>query len=386
VSGAEPEATPGAAPEPTPEPAPEPAPEPTPRLPGWAEAVIVGIVSRGFALAVLFVSWAVRLPAPIGQHWSSPLIIWDAQWYLWVARQGYHAGAVAQTAFGSGYHDFAFFPLYPGLIAILSLGGRLPLEIVAPVISNVLFVLALIPIRIVLERATDRKIGRFGLLLFAFSPAAYVYSLGYSEPLFLLIAGLFLLTSNPVKGGVLGFLAGLTRLTFAALALASLPDLFDPKTRWRGIAGVGGLAVAFAAWWSYIAVITHDFWGYMRGSPAWYSMDGPTGSLTGLASILNAQHPAVWVTVAFIAVYLVGTLALLRRREYRLGIFSVACLASAVLVTWNTMPRLFAVGFPAFAGLAAVLPNDRARWLVVALSVVTEAVIGALAVSGYVVP
>jgi len=355
-------------------------------LPSWAEAVIVGVVSRLFALAVLFVGWATNIPAHIGQHSSSPLTIWDGGWYLWVARQGYHAYPVAHTSFGPGYHDFAFFPAYPDLVAVLSIGGRLPVEIVAPALSNLLFVAALVPIQAVLEQAFDRRIARFGLLLFAFSPAAYVYSLAYSEPLFLLAAGLFFLTTSPIKGYLLGALAAFTRLTAGALAVASLPDLLDPKTRWRGVAAIGGVAIGFAAWWGYIAVLTHDFWGYLQGSPSWYLMDTPTGSLTGLTSILHAKHWAVWVTVAFIPLYLVGVVALFRRKEYRLGLFSAACLASAWLVTWNTMPRLFAVGFPAFAGLAAVLPNDRARWLLVAASVVTEAVVGALAVAGYVVP
>jgi hypothetical protein len=357
-----------------------------PTIPGWAEAVIVGVVSRLLALAVLFVAWLNPIAAPIGQHWTSPVIIWDAQWYLWIVSQGYHGGPVAHTPFGTGYYDFAFFPAYPGLIAALSFGGRLPLEVVAPLISNVLFILALIPIRIVLERITDRKIGRFGLLLFAFSPAAYVYSLAYSEPLFLLIAGVFFLTTGPGKSFVLGALAGVTRLAFGALAAASLADLADPKTRWRGIAAVGGIVLGFGAWWSWIANLTHNFWGYMLGTPSWYSNDSPTGSPTGIASILMAKHPIVVMTVVLAVVIAIGTVALFRRREYRLGLYAAACFAMSWLATWNTMPRLMAVAFPAFAAFAALLPSDRWRWFAVAISAVSMGVVGALAVAGYVVP
>ncbi len=237
-----------------------------------------------------------------------------------------------------------------------------------------------------LERITDRKIGRFGLLLFAFSPAAYAYSLAYGEPLFLLIAGLFFLSTGPVKSYVLGFLAALTRLTFAALAVASLADLVDPKTRWRGIASIGGIVVGFAAWWSYIALLTHDFWGYMQGSPSWYAMDGPTGSLTGLASILAVRQPAVLFTIAVILVVGIGTFVLVRRKEYRFALYSGACLASAYLVTWNTMPRLIVVAFPAFAAFAAILPSDRVRWLAVGISALSMCVLGASAVASYVIP
>jgi hypothetical protein len=355
-------------------------------LPGWVEAVVVGVLSRLLALGALSVAWAFQIPTSIGQHWVSPVIIWDAQWYLWVATQGYHAVPVAHTPFGIGYYDFAFFPLYPGLIVALSLGNRIPLEIVAPFVSNVLFILALVPIRIVLERFTDRKTAMFGLLLFAFSPAAYVYSLAYSEPLFLVIAGLFFLTTGPVKGFVLGVLAGLSRLAFGALAAASLADLWDPKTRWRGIAAVGGILLGFGAWWLWIANYTHDFWGYMRGTPSWYSNDSPTGSPTGLASILQSNTPIVAFTVVLAIVIGLGTVALFRRREYRLGLYSLAAFAMAWLATWNTMPRLMAVAFPAFAAFAALLPSDRWRWLAVAISAVSMCVVGALAVASYVVP
>jgi len=355
-------------------------------VPGWVEAVIIGIVSRLIALAALWVAWAYRIPTPIGLHWTSPVIIWDAQWYLWIVNHGYHAGAVGHTGFGTGYYDFAFFPLYPSLIAIFSLGGVLPVDIVAPVLSNVLFVLALVPIRIGLERLFDRKIARFGLLLFAFSPAAYAYSLAYSEPLFLLLAGGFLLTTEPVKGFVLGALAGITRLSFGGLAAASLGDLIDPKTRRLAVASLAGIVLAFAAWWAWIANLTHNFWGYMLGTPSWYSNDSPTGSPTGLASILRFQHPSVVFTLVVAVVVGLGTIWLLRRKEYRLGLYSAACFTMAWLDTWNTMPRLMAVAFPAFAAFAALLPSDRWRWLAVAISVPSMCVVGALAVASYVVP
>src|SRR5258706_5378794 len=353
-------------------------------LPGWVEAVIIGIGSRLLALAALTIAWATGIPAPLGPPSSSPIIIWDSQWYIRIATQGYHAVPVIQTGFGTGYHDFAFFPLYPGLIAALSLGGRLPVEIVAPAISNVLFVLALIPIRIVLERAFDRRIGRFGLLLFAFSPAAYVYSLAYSEPVFLVIAGLFFVTNGPVKGFVLGVLAGISRLAFGALAAASLADLVDPRTRLRGFAAVGGMALGFGAWWVYISILTQDFWGYMLGIPYWHSTDSPTGAPTGLASILAVNHPIVVITVTFSVVIAIGSLALFRRGEYRLGLYSAACFAMSWLTTWSSMPRLFALAFPAFAALAAILPTDRVRWLMVGISAQLMCALRALAVAGFV--
>jgi Mannosyltransferase (PIG-V) len=360
--------------------------------PGWAEALLIGAVSRLFAMAVLWTSYTFRIPIPIGRHWTNPFVIWDSDWYLFIANNGYHAGAVAKTPYGLGYHDFAFFPAFPIVVDVFSLGRLLDVTIVAPVIANLFFIAAAVPIFRVLERVGGRSYARYGLLLFAFSPAAYVYSLAYGEPLFLLFAGLFLLNVGPVRAGVLGALAMFTRLGGAALAAASLADLHKRETRFRGVIGIAAVFAAFAAWWLWIAQLTHNFMGYMLGSPAWYSADTPTGSLTGIASILAPTQTSPWVplavsmTVVIVVLLAIGTLSLLRRGELRLGLYSAACVVSTMLVTWNTMPRLAVVAFPAFGALAALLPSDKARWGLIGLSAAGEAVLGSLAIASIVVP
>lgn len=354
--------------------------------PGWAEALFIGAMSRLFAAAILWTSYTFRIPTPIGRHWTNPFVIWDSDWYLFIVGNGYHAGVVAKTPYGIGYHDFAFFPAFPIVVNIFSFGGLLNTTIVAPVIANLFFIAAAVPIFRVLERVGGRSYARYGLLLFAFSPAAYVYSLAYSEPLFLLFAGLFLLNVGPVRAGILGTLAMFTRLGGAALAAASLADLLKPETRFRGIIGIATVVAAFAAWWLWIAQLTGNFMGYMLGSPAWYGADSPTGSLTGIPSLFGERPAAVWITVAILVLLTIGTLSLIRRGELRLGFYSAACVASTMLVTWNTMPRLAVVAFPAFGALAALLPNDKARWGLIALSAAGEAVLGSLAIAAVVIP
>jgi hypothetical protein len=356
--------------------------------PGWAEALLIGIASRLFASAILISALALHVPQPVGAglRWHSPFLIWDAEWYQWIVTYGYHSTVVAQTPYGSGYYDFAFFPAWPLLLIALTLGGQLAIGTVAPVAANVIFVFAMVPIQRVLEGVGGRSYARFGLLLVAFGPAAYIYSLAYGEPLFLLFVGLFFLTSGPIRSGVLGALAQLVRLNGAALAVASLPDLLSPETRRRGIVAIIGVVVAFAAWWLWIAKLTGNLFGYMLGSPSWYSADSPTGAKTGIVSILNAPQNAAWISAVLILLLAIGTVSLIRRGELRLGFYCLGCLGTTWLVTWSTMPRLAGVAFPAFAAFAALLPNDRARWALVGLSVVTEVVLGAMAIAGSVVP
>lgn len=349
------------------------------------EPLLIAIASRFYAVLVLLVATALNLPSGAGTVFASPFVMWDAEWYLSIARTGYHAASIASTHSGLGYHDFAFFPVWPVFLRIASLNGALSLEIVAPVAANLLFIAAAVPIYRAMEQIGGTTGARFGLLLFAFSPAAYVYSLAYSEPLFLLTTSALLVTDRPRVAAALGGVAQLTRLSGAAVAAAALADLLRAETRRRGIFLILTVIAAFAVWWIAIAVLTGDPFGYMRGSPAWYSSH-PTLTQTGVAGLLEQPTGITVVSFAFLLVLLAGLIRVFQSGQLRMFLFAATCLGSALLVRPDSMPRLAAVAFPAFAGVALLLPSDRTRWLVFGIFGVTEAVLGALAAAGFITP
>lgn len=61
-----------------------------------------------------------------------------------IASTGYHAEPLVPLS-DDGYVDFAFFPIWPALVRVASL-GILPVELVAVVLANVLIVAAMVPI------------------------------------------------------------------------------------------------------------------------------------------------------------------------------------------------------------------------------------------------
>jgi hypothetical protein len=353
------------------------------RVPWWLEAVAIGVASRAFAIAVLLIAFGLD---PLARHnWPTPFQMWDAFWFLEIAGHGYHAQAVVVTAYGNGYHDFAFFPAWPALIWLLSLGGRLPTTTVAVLSANALFAVASIPIFRVMERLRNRSYARLGLLLFAFSPAAYLWSADYSEPLFLVAAGAFFLISRPGRRAASGALAILTRLAGFALAAASVADLLQPATRRRGITSIVAVLVAFAAWWAYIAVLTGDPLGYLQGSPAWYTTHA-TPLATGIPSILGGLQPWSSIVVAYLLVLLAGTVKLIRDGDLGLGFYAAACLGSTILVTWTTMPRLASIAFPAFGALGELLPNRGSRIALLGLFAAGQVAFAVLALERHITP
>lgn len=366
------------------------------RIPGWVEALLIGAVSRVVYIVAIYVAaarvdWLGLNRAPGGPAF----LAWDATWYQWIAANGYHAAPVVKLPYGPGYFDFAFFPFWPAVIKALALDDSSRFPLVMPIAANLLFVLACVLIHRVLTRAFGRTLARWGLLFLAFGPSAYVYSMGYGEPLFLTLAGAFFLAGWKLRP-VLGGMAMLTRLSGGLLAMAGVADLFFRGSRRKGIATIGGVVAAFALWWLTIAWITGDFFGYMLGTPSWYDVGTQPGRRpTGIDAFLKADDPTAALVLVLMLALLAGSLIVIRYAgssrgpfheadeadrartidlgraslELRvlraeLGLFALGCFASSMLSTWSTMPRIASVGFPAFVGIAAALPGRRSRFVV----------------------
>ncbi len=210
---------------------------------------------------------------------------------LHIAATGYHADPVLFSG-SAHYQDFAFFPIWPIAIRLASL-GFLPMELAGGILSNVLWIAAMVPALAVLRRIThDEGSARRGLLLLALGPAAYVGSLVYSEALFVLIASMALVQlGHPIRGPLLTIGAQLTRLTGSALSFAVLAASVHARRRSvQGLLTMIAGPAAFVAWIGFVWWLTGEPLGYLRGSPDWYEQ---SGTEVGLLSMLHGLDGAV---------------------------------------------------------------------------------------------
>ena len=142
-----------------------------------------------------------------GKHTSINMWFnWDTAHYYEVAREGYKPQA----------NTYAFFPLYPMTVGLLSSVTAMPISITGLLLSNICLLLAcfyIYKLALILwgkDEAMGRRCIKYLLLL----PAGFVFSGFLSEPLYLLLAiAAFYYTYSKdwLYAGLAGFLLSLTR-------------------------------------------------------------------------------------------------------------------------------------------------------------------------------
>jgi len=179
-----------------------------------------------------------------------------------------------------------------------------------------------------------------------------VLSMAYSEPLFLLTAGLYFVNRYGRASPAFAFVATLARVTGLAIgASAFVTFLHGGVSRQRLIVIGGAVGLGFAAWWVYIWRLTGNPLGWFTGSLAWVKY-------AGVASIQRELHFDQLdeiARLAFIALMVLGSL-LLVRRHLDLAVYSLTAIALTLYgAPASSMPRHSMVAFPVFAVLASRL-------------------------------
>ncbi|WP_329496558.1 glycosyltransferase family 39 protein [Kitasatospora herbaricolor] len=170
------------------------------------------------------------------QPWDV-LASWDGWWYRQVAEFGYHPQLIHVPGAVGGFtieqNSAAFFPLYPGLIRLVSEGTGLGLYGAGMLVSIVASLFAAAGIFAVAERLAGARAGVIAAGLWAVIPGSGAEWAVYSDSTFVALAAwscYLVMTRRWVAAGVVTLVAGLNRPTAAALiagvGIAALIDLY----------------------------------------------------------------------------------------------------------------------------------------------------------------
>ena len=280
---------------------------------GWTTLIVAIVVSRSivFASAVaveLFVSRNPLLTSGDDSPILRSLTAWDGWWYLGIARDGYHAAALV-----GDYHDYAFLPLWPAIIRLLSWPWPGLAGPIAVVLANVLFVAALIVLVRLGERVVGSERAFLGAILLAIFPFSAVFSMAYAESLFMCLSvGAFLAAERDRRAlaGVLVGLAALARLQGAMLAVPLWLVLFlkdgrriRPSQAWLLLGPLAAGAVMVG-----VSILAGGAGSYGAAQAAWGRAGvggaAPDATLGTMLSVVNVIQLVTLLGAVFLLVFL----------------------------------------------------------------------------------
>lgn len=351
-------------------------------LAAWAASRVLVLLAA--AAAESFLPRNPRLVPGSGGPILTSLTSWDGWWYLGIARSGYHPAPISGQ-----YHDYAFFPLYPALVRVLSLATPAFDGLIAVLLSNVLFLVALWLLYRLTAHVLDEERALWSCVLLALFPFSWVFSMAYGESLFLALSLASLLAAERGRAGwaaVLASLAGLTRLPgvllIVPLALILWRRVQDRRTlAWLVLVPMG--AALFAL---YVGHLTGNLGAYEAAQSAW-GRSGAGAAAAGGESLGAHLTPLLASFLVTLLVY-VFLLVYLRPDRIPLAYALVPILTLASVFASGDLESVGRYGMVAFP-FVWILAGRRSSWFRKAWPAVSSVLFLATAgaaLSGHITP
>ncbi|MBI3380081.1 glycosyltransferase family 39 protein [Candidatus Gottesmanbacteria bacterium] len=269
---------------------------------------------------------------------------WDGQWYLKVAKEGYHwIGPTVQA-------NVAFFPLYPLSAKIISLiTGNLELSFI--IVSHVSFFIFLVFSYKISKLFSSEKLAFRSIWYLAIFPLSFVFSVIYGESLFFMLCSgsLYYAYKNKwTAAAIFGFLATLTRFSGLVLLPTLLYYYFKTKKihKFTEIIKLFIIPLGVIFFSFYLWIKVGDFWAYFHVLKAWRIVyQNPALTILSTFSMIQTlpkihYFTALGVLDLSIFVFFIILLILSYKRLPReLFLFSTLIFLTYVFKSWD--PRFF---------------------------------------------
>jgi hypothetical protein len=324
--------------------------------------------------ARIFGTPRVGFPLPLLDHWFH----WDSMWYIQLARHGYvWSGWGAQS-------PTAHFPLFPLLIRDLTVATFVPDKVVAMILANGCFTLALLVLfRLCRRELGDEAAAQRTVLYLTLFPTALFFFAPYSESLFLLLEVAAIAAMRRGRWWYAGLWGGLAAVTRAPGLLLVLPLGWEymAQRRWR-LAAVRADALSMllipAALGGYMVALqrlTGDPLAFVHHAADWRrASTWPWQTLVDSLAALRAAPPYSFfaahnlIELSGVALFAMLLVAGWRIIPMSLSLYTVAYLLFVLATPARTalpltsVSRYLVVLFPAFivlgvAGRRAIVHN-----------------------------
>jgi hypothetical protein len=354
---------------------------------GWrGTGVAVGILALTRIVQLIMLAWLGGASGD-GVGVRGRLLVWDAGWFLKVAINGYPHGYTYDMAGQMQGNELAFFPVYPLLIRIFHALG-LDFGSAAITVSWLASVGVAVTLHLLGTSLYGRRAGWALVALCCSAPVSVVFSMAYSEGVFLaLVAGMLVAAHRRVwwVAGLLGLGAALTRPTGAAaalaLAVAALLALRGSREKWWQPVGAALLALAgvpIFLTWVGLRVGDPSAWFRIQSAGWGTSFDYGRSTIAFLGTTLSTGDGWVPVSVALIllAALAAAVVALAGKPWPPLAVYGVVAMALVYGQAgfYHSKPRLLVPVLLTL--LPGVVAAARARPRVAVLAITAWAAFG----------
>jgi hypothetical protein len=352
--------------------------QPSRYLPLSATLILVPLLAALLGLVIRYAGYAAVVSDASLADFADGLCRWDCQWYVRIAEEGYDPFPVP-SMINAG--NWAFFPLFPLLVALVRFATGLETMVAATGLSIALSV-ASARIAWPLLGRDLRAYTLFSAFLLC-GPFSIYFTTFYTEVLFLFLTVCVfaaLRMQRFLLAGILAALLSATRIVGVFIVLAMLFEMWrahrDAGGSWRDfVPGILRradwlLALAVAplglfAYMAYLHVLVGDALAFAHVQRAWGRPAGNPAIFVWNA-LTNLPKDGWWPTVsqqlglATLAGYALTAVLVLRRR-YAMAVYCVVCLTLPLFAGMASMLRFTAGLAPIPMVLSELL--SRNRWL-----------------------
>ena len=294
---------------------------------------------------------------------------WDSLWYLSIAQHGYTMATPPLQEPGST--SYAFYPLYPLAMWLLSSATGLSLAVAGLVVSNVSFLAALVFVFLLAERwSGDKTVAAFTVALLCFVPEGFIFSAVYTESLFLLLTAASMWAFERKQNVLAGFLAALGSLSrsngvlivvYFGFAILRERGLKDSLRFWQQPERYLPIVLAplglFAFWW-FCMLTTGDAFAQKSSMIHGWSWHVAAPWTNIIAELFGAEGRSQFLMGSSLVAFLLS-LTLLRRRD-SWPLFGYCAANFALFWTGslaNSLLRYAIVLFPIFFGMSRAVAH-----------------------------
>jgi len=335
----------------------------------WPIFVVPAVLAIAGEL-LRYLAYASINAQPSPQGFVDAMCVWDCYWFRDIVTHGYQAYPETLNFGGpAGIANWAFFPLYPLLIAAIGKLVAASPAAIGAVVSPLLTLgaaLASWP----LFRGDRRAYYLFAVFLLI-GPFSFYFSILYSESLFLLLtvpAFVALGRRNYIAAGATGALLAATRTVGVLFVFAILAEaIIELRKRFIGelprrpdiVLGLLLAPLGLFAFMVWLYLVTGDALAFAHIQRAWDReiVNPATALWAALTSPAGQTRDAPLLAVSSVAgLLLCGVLAW--KRQFPAALFCALCLVLALTNGVESMLRFVA----ALAPLGIVLCQLLARW------------------------